>query len=201
LGGVSTYTGDTLVKGGSLFVHGSIAGNVVVKSGATLGGGTSSVAGTIGGDIIVETGGFLSPGASIGTLASTGNVTIATGATLIIEVNTANGTYDILGIDVAHDLTFEPGAILQLVNITPDSPLTFSEFNIFGFTTGSIVKAMGMPELSVSGFGGLTATDFAFNGASGISTTAAVPEPSTYALFGAIGAVALALLRRRKKQK
>jgi uncharacterized protein with beta-barrel porin domain len=198
LGGVSTYTGDTLVKGGSLFVHGSIAGNVVVKSGATLGGGTPADAGEIGGNITVETGGFLSPGASIGTLESTGNVTIAAGATLIIEVNTANNTYDILGIDAAHSLTFEDGAILQLVNITPGSPLAMNELKIFG-SVATNVQLDGFLDLRVSDFADLTALDFVFNGANGISTTA-IPEPSTYALFGAIGAVALALLRRRRRE-
>ncbi|MDR2430248.1 MAG: PEP-CTERM sorting domain-containing protein, partial [Puniceicoccales bacterium] len=32
-----------------------------------------------------------------------------------------------------------------------------------------------------------------------VSTIAAIPEPSTYALLGATGALALALLRRRRK--
>jgi hypothetical protein len=33
----------------------------------------------------------------------------------------------------------------------------------------------------------------------GTSTLVAIPEPSTYALFGGVGALALALLRRKRK--
>ena len=58
----STYTGDTLLLGGTLLVNGSITSLVRIAGGKL--GGSGSV-----GAVTVETGGTLAPGNSIGTLS------------------------------------------------------------------------------------------------------------------------------------
>jgi len=64
LGGANTYTGATTVRGGFLLVNGSVVGNIIVNSGATLGGTgtvgrvtTSEITG-----ITLNSGGHLAPG-------------------------------------------------------------------------------------------------------------------------------------------
>ena len=85
LNGVSTYTGGTTVKGGTLEVGdiahpgASIAGNVAVGTGGTLRGH-----GTVGGNVVSD--GMVWPGGSVGTLTIDGNYTQNAAATLQIDV-------------------------------------------------------------------------------------------------------------------
>jgi T5SS/PEP-CTERM-associated repeat protein/autotransporter-associated beta strand protein len=103
LTGINIYAGLTSVDAGKLSVNGSIAGDVLVKSGAILGGG-----GTILGAVTVAPGGILSPGNSPDTL-TLGALTLDGQAALTIELGassdrlvvngnlTLNGTINLVG--------------------------------------------------------------------------------------------------------
>jgi fibronectin-binding autotransporter adhesin len=83
LTGANTYTGETTVSNGSLFVDGDQAaatGATLVATGGTLGG-----TGTIGGDVAVSSQATLSPGdpgTAPGTLTINGSLALDTGAVL-----------------------------------------------------------------------------------------------------------------------
>ena len=80
----STYTGPTVVDGGTLSVNGSIAGSAVtVNAGGTLGGN-----GTVGNTTI--NGGTLAPGNSIGLLTVNGNLSFTAASSYMVEVASAN---------------------------------------------------------------------------------------------------------------
>jgi outer membrane autotransporter protein len=86
---VNTYSGPTLVNGGTLSVNGSIASSpVFVNFGGTLGGN-----GTVG-PTTIFTGGALSPGNSVGTLTVNGNLVFTVASLYMVEVegNTADRT-------------------------------------------------------------------------------------------------------------
>jgi hypothetical protein len=86
------YTGPTTVAGGKLIVNGSIAGNAVVQSGATLGGG-----GTVHGTTTVQNGGTLSPGNSPGILTTIA-LTMSNLAKLEMEIGPTSDRVDVGGV-------------------------------------------------------------------------------------------------------
>ena len=80
----STYTGPTVINGGTLSVNGSIASSAVtVNAGGTLGGN-----GTVGNTTI--NGGTLAPGNSIGLLTVNGNLSFTAASSYMVEVSPAN---------------------------------------------------------------------------------------------------------------
>ncbi len=80
----STYTGPTVINGGTLSVNGSIASSAVtVNAGGTLGGN-----GTVGNTTI--NGGTLAPGNSIGLLTVNGSLSFTAAASYMVEVSPAN---------------------------------------------------------------------------------------------------------------
>ena len=97
LSGANSYTGGTVVDGGTLMVNntsgsGTGTGSVSVNSNAVLAG-----IGIISGAVTVNAGGILSPGAfGIGTLTVNNAVTLAAGSATRIELNKAAGTKDLL---------------------------------------------------------------------------------------------------------
>jgi uncharacterized protein with beta-barrel porin domain len=104
----NTYTGSTIVDGGSLIVDGSISsGQTFVNPGGLLGGN-----GTIGGDLTND--GIVSPGNSPGTLTVAGDYTQTAGGTLRIEIaGTAPGQFDLLSVGGSASLA----GTLQLVRL------------------------------------------------------------------------------------
>ena len=84
LSGNNTYTGDTTVNGGRLFVNGSVSGSVLTNAGATLAG-----SGRISGSVSIAPGGVYSPGNSIGTQSVMGNVEFRAGSTFVVEADPA----------------------------------------------------------------------------------------------------------------
>jgi T5SS/PEP-CTERM-associated repeat protein len=80
----STYTGPTVINGGTLAVNGSIASSAVtVNAGGTLGGN-----GTVGNTTI--NGGALAPGNSIGLLTVNGSLSFTAASTYMVEISPAN---------------------------------------------------------------------------------------------------------------
>ena len=103
LSGINTYTGATVIDGGTLSVNGSIlsSSGVTVNAGGTLGGN-----GVVGNTTI--NGGVLAPGNSIGTLTVQGNLVFTAAASYMIEVSPVNadrtnvtGTANLGGATVA----------------------------------------------------------------------------------------------------
>ncbi len=82
LAGNDTFTGPTIVNGGTLSVDGSIVSSVTVNAGATLRG-----VGTIGGATSVAAGGRLAPGNSPGTLSFTAPVSLAAGSVSEFDID------------------------------------------------------------------------------------------------------------------
>jgi T5SS/PEP-CTERM-associated repeat protein/autotransporter-associated beta strand protein len=80
----STYTGPTVINGGTLSVNGSIASSAVtVNAGGTLGGN-----GTVGNTTI--NGGALAPGNSIGLLTVNGNLSFTAASSYMVEISPTN---------------------------------------------------------------------------------------------------------------
>jgi len=124
LGGANTYSGTTVVNGGTLLVTGSLStGAVTVNSGATLGG-----SGTIGGAVTMNSGSTLALGASISTL--TINNVLNLGGTTVMKVSHVAGAANdsITGVTT---LTFG-GAL----NVTATGTLQAGDsFKLFTATT------------------------------------------------------------------
>ena len=118
LTGANTYTGGTIVAGGTLLVSntsgsGTGTGTVTVNGGGTLGGS----GGKVGGNVSVANLGKLAPGASIGTLTVGGNLTMATGSTFAYEMNSATHTSDLLVVQGAGGVTLGTNVELSLTDL------------------------------------------------------------------------------------
>ncbi|BAV64981.1 autotransporter outer membrane beta-barrel domain-containing protein [Sphingobium cloacae] len=88
------FTGDTLVRAGSLTVEGAIRGRLTVAADAALAGYGSM------GSVRVDPGGRIAPGPSIRTLTVQGDLLIASGARYEVEVDptgAASDRIDVLG--------------------------------------------------------------------------------------------------------
>ena len=126
LGGVSTYTGATVVSNGTLRINGSIPGSVDAKPGTTFGG-----TGTIGGGLVVEAGATLSPGASVGTLAVGGNFSLA--GNLFSEVDKT--------LSPSNDLTVVTGTL----NNTGSGTVTVTNLGASALVAGDSFKLFSQP--------------------------------------------------------
>jgi autotransporter-associated beta strand protein len=89
LTGTNSYTGNTTVTEGTLWVNGVIGGSAVTVSTATLGGN-----GLIEGPVTIQTSGRLAPGTSIGALTISNSLTLS--GNTIMELNPAAGTNDLI---------------------------------------------------------------------------------------------------------
>jgi autotransporter-associated beta strand protein len=145
LGGASTYTGGTVVDGGTLTVNntsGSGTGTaaVTVNTNATLAG-----TGILSGAITLNAGATLSPGDDgIGTLTVNNSVTLAAGSTSRFEINKTAGTKDSLNGSGA--LTY--GGILIVTNLsgTLTNGDSFKLFN--GGTYAGSFASSNLPPLA-----------------------------------------------------
>jgi autotransporter-associated beta strand protein len=170
---------------GSLLLNGQTLGVstvVNVGSGAHVGG-----TGTLKGDVTIGSGGTLvvgNIGSTNNTLSLSGDVILDAGATVEVTLDTFSRA----------TLDFGAGG-----NVTADDAVTLVVTNWVDGGELHIVPATGqMPAIqnwTVLGVG----TGAGLTWDNGTYTITAIPEPSTYALFGGVGALALALLRRRRK--
>lgn len=203
--GANTYTGATTVNGGSLIVNGSLASGsaVTVNSGGTLGG-----SGTIGGSVTVNSGGYLSAGNSPGVL-TVGSLSLGTGSTSVFEIGGATrGTeYDGVTVTTASGLTYG-GALSMAFTSTLANDTTYDLFSFTGTAGGSFtsVVSTGVYAGTWTFANDVWTLDsnsqlLTFNGATGDITIAAssVPEPSAFALFG--GVIALAVVAGRRSRR
>jgi fibronectin-binding autotransporter adhesin len=157
LTGASTYTGNTIVSGGTLFVNstggsGTGSGAVKVQSGATLGG-----TGIINGTVSVQSSATLAPGLAggIGTLTISGNLTLGAGS--------ANN-FDVNGSTPANDAVALGGSVTYggTLNITPAGTFTAGQ---------QFVLFSGAGATSASNFASVTGSpgpNLAFNFANGV---------------------------------
>ena len=208
----NTYSGATNVSAGKLLVNGTTTASAFsVSNGATL-GGTGTIAGT------VNVSGVLSPGASIESLA-TGALTMASGSTFVYEVanDTPTGA-DMLGVNGALSLTnvnlsFDLATIATLS--LPDTTWTVGDkLTLISYTgTGITSGFAGYTDDNTYNFGdnvwtfnyndtvagGNYGADAIIAGQTNFVTLTAltvIPEPSSVALLGTLGA--MMLLRRRR---
>jgi len=194
LGGVNTYTGDTIVNEGALIVNGSLGSAVTVNSGAILGG-----SGNIAGAAALASGAMLAPGASVGTLTFSGpgglDVSSAIGGTnvgaLVFEL-VAPASSD--QISLAGPLTIGAGAL----EFNDFSFLTLAGFGAGTYTLIDTTNAIsGTLGSGLSGtVGGLDATLGLANGQDIVLNV--VPEPATWGLAGIGAFLAICGLRRRR---
>ena len=189
------------VTGGTLLNNGTISGSVTVDSGATLGG-----SGTFAGAVIVN--GNFNPGTSPGLATFTNDLTLAGTSLTTMEINgtSRGGTYD--AIDVTGALTYG-GSLALAFGASTSAGANYQLFD-FGSTSGSFssvyLSGVYAGSLALSGQT-WSYTDvgnnllFTLDQSTGyLSVATAIPEPSTYAALAGLGALGLALLRRRQRR-
>src|SRR5262249_52893849 len=125
LAGLNTYTGNTLVQGGTFLVDGSIGVGNVTVSNPFVGFSTLGGTGNIGGGVSLTSASHLAPGNANQTgVLSTGSLSLFTFSNFDAQLNSATaGTgYDQVNVtgSVNLDADGNGGAILNLsLNFTP----------------------------------------------------------------------------------
>ncbi len=98
LSGANTYTGDTVISGGTVLVNGNSAAStsLVTVSGNAIFGGT----GSHGGTVLVNAGGRLAPGGMgvVGALTLTNNLALNGGNVFYELANSTGGTNDFVAV-------------------------------------------------------------------------------------------------------
>jgi len=199
LSGDNRYSGTTLVNEGTLLIQGdqsAATGAITVATGATLGG-----SGVIGGATVVH--GTLAPGNSPGLLTFAGDLTLASDARSVFELglNTGRGsTYD--AVDIGGLFTYGGDLVLTL-----SGTYEYATWDLFDFGDASWDGNFQTVTLSGDYIGALSFNGSVWSGIVGgqawsfdqsTGQFAAVPEPSTWAVFG-LGTGLLAVWRRRKR--
>ncbi len=144
LTGADTYTGETIINGGTLFINGdhtAATGEITVQSSAELAG-----TGMLGSHIHVQNGGILTPGsiAAIGTL---------TGTTATFDTNSIfhviGGGTTLSSLHLTGTVTLAAGALFY---IDTDSPLTLTKYTLMtaasgldGSTAFNVESSFGKP--------------------------------------------------------
>ena len=172
LTGTSSVTSGTLIVGDINNPTASLAGGVIVSSGATLEGH-----GTIKGNVTVNSGGTIKPGASIGTLTVTGAASIPAGTTFNEEFS--NTAFSKLAASGAVTL----GGQLTLVSTSATyTPGTDYKFITGSSVTGTFSSVTGAPAgVNTTVQYSATAVDLI------LGTPAAAPTVTNTFLFGTYG--------------
>ncbi|MDI1247310.1 MAG: PEP-CTERM sorting domain-containing protein [Lacunisphaera sp.] len=184
--GSSFSTSSTFANSGNLNVTGAFSAGGGLTNTGTLGG-----SGTFTGSLISA--GTLSPGNSPGLLTVTGNLTLQGTSQLYMELGglVEGVSYD--SIDVSGIMALNGALNVVLVNgFVPATGATFNLFDASSFT--GTFGSMSLPTLT----NGLSWNSSAlYTSGIIIVSGAAIPEPSTYAALAGLGALGLALWRRR----
>ncbi len=135
LSGANTYTGNTVVNGGTLIVSGSITSDVTINP--TMGSTISRLAGggTITGNVVNS--GILNAGnpSEAGTMTITGNLTLNAGGFTTVEI-TSPTTADLYSVSGA--VTIDGGLELLLLNgYSPNGGDTFTVITAGGGVSGA----------------------------------------------------------------
>ena len=216
--GVNTYTGATAINGGKLTI--ASTGRINATSGVSIGagefnynsatalsqgvsfsgtGGTLRGTGTITPAVSVTSGNTVAAGtdtSTLGTLTFGGSLTGTTGATFSLKLNSGTVLSDHInaaGISLG-------GVTLALIDLGSVT-LTSGTFTILHSTSTSISGTFfGLNEgASITvGFSSYIIS-YAANSGKDITLTA-IPEPSTWAAFAGVLALASALLARRSRR-
>ena len=147
LTGANTYSGGTIVDGGTLTVNntsgtGTGTGSVTVNTGATLAG-----TGIISGATTINSGATIAPGSGgIGTLTINSSVTLAAGSTTRIEINKTSNTKDFL--DASGALTFGGNLIVTNLSGTLAEGDSFKIFDAASY--GGSFSSMTLPAVAAN---------------------------------------------------
>ena len=205
-------TGNTSLwsNSGALTIEASntlnLANGGTVVAASVTNSGTLTGTGRIGGDTTIASGGTLTPGSGgTGSLSFTGGLALQNESTTTFLINSTNSftSINLLGASLTY------GGILNfnITSYTPAAGDAFTLFNMTGGTTrsGDFASVTAGSLFFTDASGIWTATDngltYQFSDSTGqltVATATAVPEPSTYALFG-LGAIGLLMAMRRKK--
>ena len=215
LSGANTYTGPTVIEGGTLAVSGSLSGTAAidVRTGTTLDvtaipggitlGSTTTLkgTGTVLGSVIMSAGSKLSPGASPGTLIISDGLDVsaavaaASSSALVFELGTVS---DRVSLDFGQ-LTIGTGGLgFNDFVFSNSGGLAIGSYTLFD-TKLPIIGTMDSGNLSGALPNGFSGTLGFGDGGNDIVLTV-VPEPgSAVLLLGGLGSlVGLRRVRRRK---
>lgn len=205
--GTLTFTGSFTNTNGSFTAGG---GTLVFASGLNLGTGALGGSGTVTAPLVTA-GGQVTPGSSPGRLTINGDLTLLSTSTLLIEIGGGSQgvNYDFLSVSGNAQIGGE--LRLSFVNGYQSSVSATETFTIL--TAGSFSDAKshffhnvapGQRLATTDGFGSFEVnfgTGAALSGATNsivLSNFVAVPEPSTWALIIAGGAMVFFRVRRRR---
>jgi autotransporter-associated beta strand protein len=173
--GSNTYSGNTTINGGTVYVNNTQAGSpVIVNSGATLGG-----TGTVG--PITTNSGTVSPGTSAPSiLTGSSSLTMGTGSTFAVQLNGPNAGTDYSQLVVASQVALG-GATLSATatpQATPNNQFTIIDNTSGGPVNGTFAGLNEGAQLTISGapfrityMGGPNSNDVVLTSLVGSTTT------------------------------
>jgi fibronectin-binding autotransporter adhesin len=145
----STYSGDTLVSAGSLFITGQLTNSNVTVQGAAMIGGT----GIIGGDLDFDPGSFLRVMDLNDPLAVTGTITFGSGFGI---ANVTNIDWDSLDLNTAYTIisTTQTFTALDIANFGLENAADVGNGRLAYFRNGSL-QVVVIPEPGAALLGGI----------------------------------------------
>lgn len=196
----NSYSGGTIINGGTLVAGAGFQGALGSGSVTVNGDGRLAGSDSIAGLVTVNNSGYVTPGdpssLSGGVLRFDGGLTLNDGAAMDFSLSEVSfmqlqmGTGSLLTVDGLVTVNFYDFGDFAAGNYTlldfGNDGVTTSGFDLSNFTVGHEIEGYTFA-LSLTG----TTLDV-------LATSTAIPEPSTYAAILGVGALGLAILRRRR---